>query len=348
MAFKKPLYKPHEYNLAGRVLVSGNQSGMLEEDALEVINNWRLSHYHPLNTFQWRLRRRSQEVDGNSLVAQRIKRMYSIRHKLERFPTMRLTQIQDIGGCRSIVSTVEHLQKLAAIMALKDKERSSRGVKHKLIDEKDYILNPKPSGYRGIHLVFTYYSDKIHDYDDLKIEIQLRTFMQHAWATAVETVGLFIGQALKSSIGQEEWLRFFSLASSAMAAYEGCPPVPGVPLSPDNLRKELRHYSKELDVTSHLRAYGSAMHIMDNEVKDAHYFLLELDKESKSIKITGYKQGQQEKASQDYLNIERNMTSRNVDAVLVSADSIVSLRKAYPNYFVDTQLFLDSLDKIIA
>lgn len=50
-----------------------------------------------------------QGVAGNSLVAQRIKRLYSIRHKLKRFPTMRLTQIQDIGGCRAIVSTNEHL-----------------------------------------------------------------------------------------------------------------------------------------------------------------------------------------------------------------------------------------------
>jgi hypothetical protein len=40
-------------------------------------------------------------------------------------------------------------------------------------------------------------------YNDLKIEMQLRSQYQHAWATAVETVGTFIGQALKSSIGPE-------------------------------------------------------------------------------------------------------------------------------------------------
>jgi hypothetical protein len=235
-----------------------------------------------------------------------------------------------------------------AVMALRDKERASRGVKHKLIDEKDYIKNPKPSGYRGVHLVFKYYSDKVHDYDDLKIEIQIRTFMQHAWATAVETVGLFIGQALKSSIGQEEWLRFFALASSAIALHEGCPPVPSVPLSPDELRRDLRQYTVDLDVKSHLQAYSKAMSILESGAKDAHYFLLELDKDSKSVKIYGYKQGQQEKASNDYLNIEKSMVNRNVDAVLVSADSIASLRKAYPNYFVDTDLFLSSLEKLIA
>lgn len=146
-------YEVAQYNKAGKVLVNGDHDGMNIDQALDIINNWRSSHYHPLNTFQWRLRRKAQAVDGNSLVAQRIKRLYSIKHKLDRFPTMRLVQIQDIGGCRAIVSTVEHLQKLVDIMANRDENRSGRGLKHKLIDEKDYITSPKISGYRGVHLV---------------------------------------------------------------------------------------------------------------------------------------------------------------------------------------------------
>jgi len=272
MAWGTPDYETHEYNTAGKVLIKGDQPEMSVDTALEIINNWRSAHYHPLNTFQLRLRRKAQIVDGNSLVVQRIKRMYSIKHKLERFPTMRLVQIQDIGGCRAIVSTVDHLNLLVDIIASKDKARSSRGLKHKLIDEKDYIKTPKSSGYRGVHLVFKYHSDKIHDDDDLKIEIQFRTYIQHAWATAVETVGIFIGQALKSSIGQQDWLRFFALTSSAMAAQEGTPLVPGIDLSLDEIRSELRKYSTDLDVPGHLRAYNNAMSFLDlKEVSGAHY-----------------------------------------------------------------------------
>ena len=349
MAWDVPKYQPSDYNTAGKVLIKGDLPLMDMNTALDVINNWRSSHYRPLNTFQRRLRRLAQDIDGNSLVAQRIKRLYSIRHKLDRFPTMRLTQIQDIAGCRAIVSTVDHLDKLVTVVALRDKERSSRGVKHKLIDEKNYITNPKASGYRGVHLVFRYFSDKVHDYDELKIEIQFRTFIQHAWATAVETVGIFIGQALKSSIGEADWLRFFTLASSAMAAYEGCPLVPGVDLTPDELRKELRQYSETLDVPGHLRAYSDAMNRIDLiETAGAHYYLLELDPENKTIGVLMYRRDEFEKASEDYLAIEKNIINKNLDAVLVSADSISALKKAYPNYFVDTETFLLILSNIIA
>ncbi len=45
----------------------------------------------------------------------------------------------------------------------------------------------------------------------LLIELQLRTRLQHEWATAVETMGTFLQSSLKSSQGPEEWLDFFSL-----------------------------------------------------------------------------------------------------------------------------------------
>jgi len=348
MAWNHPIYKSEEYNLAGKVLVNGDHPEMNYDTALQVINNWRSSHYRPLNTFQRRLRRKALEVDGNSLVAQRIKRLYSIQHKIERFPTMRLTQIQDIGGCRAIVSTVEHLTKLIDVMASRDKNRSSRGLKHKLIDEKNYIDDPKPSGYRGVHQIFRYYSDKAHEHDGLKIEIQFRTIIQHAWATAVETVGIFIGQALKSSIGQQEWLDFFGLASSAFAAHEGTAGVPNIDFSPDELRMRLRHYSTKLDVQAHLRAYSEAINILEQDISNVQYYLLELDAANRSVKVTGYKHEQFEKAAADYLSVEKHNKQNNINAVLVSADSISTLKKAYPNYFVDTEIFLRQLRQILA
>ena len=50
----------------------------------------------------------------------------------------------------------------------------------------DYIENPKSSGYRSIHYIYKY-SSNIQDYDGLKIELQIRTRLQHSWAMAVET-----------------------------------------------------------------------------------------------------------------------------------------------------------------
>lgn len=182
----------------------------------------------------------------------------------------------------------------------------------------------------------------------MKIELQFRTYIQHAWATAVETVGIFIGQALKSSIGEEKYLRFFALASSAMAAYEGTPLVPNINLTLDEIRTELRQLNIDLGVESHLRAYRDAMSFIEEDTGNAHYYLLELDIQNKSIKVIAYKQNQFEQASEDYLNAEKENQNKNVDAVLVSADSIATLKKAYPNYFVDTDTFITILNRVIS
>jgi ppGpp synthetase/RelA/SpoT-type nucleotidyltranferase len=110
--------------------------------------------------------------------------------------------MQDIGGCRAVLRSVERVNQLY------DYYKSSQ-VKHRIIHADNYINNPKDSVYRGIHLIWRYHSDRSEDYNDLKVEMQLRSTIQHAWATAVETVGTFVQQALKSSQGEENWLRFF-------------------------------------------------------------------------------------------------------------------------------------------
>src|SRR5690606_22040137 len=149
-------------------LLVGRKSGIKIHDddaALSIINNWRSSHSFPLNTIQTGLRRKARQVDPDCLVAQRIKRLTSIRAKLERFPNMRLTQMQDIGGCRAFVRDVDAVQSLVRAY-----EESYH--KHKLDPIDDYITSPKPSGYRGIHLIYRYFSDRNDTYHGLKIEVQ--------------------------------------------------------------------------------------------------------------------------------------------------------------------------------
>jgi (p)ppGpp synthase/HD superfamily hydrolase len=196
----KPLYNKSQIDVAGKILahwddpsITGGQ--MIE--AIDVINNWRASHSFPLNTLQCGLRLKSTEIERDSVVAQRIKRLSSIQSKLMRFPTMNLSRMQDIGGCRAIVSSITNVDKLVEL------HKESR-MKHKHGKSSDYIRTPKTSGYRGFHLVYRYFSDKNDTYNGLNIEVQVRTVLQHAWATAVETAGTFIRQPLKSSIGESD------------------------------------------------------------------------------------------------------------------------------------------------
>ncbi|HJU13753.1 MAG TPA: RelA/SpoT domain-containing protein, partial [Candidatus Nitrosotalea sp.] len=228
MSWAEPNYSKSVVNKAGDFF--RKEGTMSEENALKVFDNWRAAHSYPMQIFYVRLRRTSKAVDNNSLVARRLKRASSVIAKLNRRydgrpPTMQLSQMQDIGGVRAILSNVALVQKLT----LEKYEKSS--MKHKLVKKDDYIVKPKSDGYRSIHLIYSYKSDKANKqkYDGLLVEVQIRSKLQHLWATAVETVGFFTRQAIKSNEGSPEWADFFRLVGSAFAKIENCPPVPNTP-----------------------------------------------------------------------------------------------------------------------
>ena len=84
-----------------------------------------------------------------------------------------------------------------------------------------------------------------------------------------------------------------------MASYEGCPLVPNINLTPDELRVELRRYYNDLDVPRHLRVYKNVMNQLELvETAGVHYYLLELDNNNKKINVVTYKQNELEKASE--------------------------------------------------
>lgn len=137
--------------------------------------------------------------------------------------------------------------------------------------------------------------------------------------------------------------------SSEIAFRENSPLVPGTPTDRQELKKELREYVQSLDVIGRLRAFGSALRTLEpvNAPRKAHYFLLILDPEANSITVTGYQYHELERASSEYLAAERLTQRRNTDAVLVSVESMDSLRRAYPNYFLDTAVFIDAVQAAI-
>lgn len=335
----KPLYSKKEVNRAGEALVQPfSPETFIPGEylrALDVINNFRSIHGHPLNTFQTTLRIKGRQIDQDVIVAQRVKRMSSIQSKLERYPTMTLSQMQDIGGCRAVVYDVE------AVNALVESYLSS-DLKHKLHTNDDYISSPKPTGYRGRHLIYRYYSDKVPTYNDLKIEMQFRSLYQHAWATAVEIVGTFTKQALKSSQGEDAWLRFFALMGSCIARIEGTQSVPGTPENLDDLVDELKNAEHELNAVSKLTAFSTAPdQIETSGAGKNHFFLMELDVQTNELKVKAYTASQLDQATADYLEVEKRTKGNSAqDAVLVSVDSLAALRRAYPNYYLDTDMFV--------
>ena len=343
MKWTVPQYGREEVDAAGQILASRDFKDFSSvEHTYKIVNNWRSSHAFPLNTMQMYLRNNSRQADPKSLVAQRVKRLSSIESKLRRFGWLKFSEMQDIGGCRAV------LRSMAAVDKLVDAYKNSQ-IKHRLVDSDDYISNPKKSGYRGYHLIYRYHSDKKTSYNNLKIEIQIRSAVQHTWATAVETVGTFTQQALKSSQGEQDWLRFFALMGSFFAKREKRSEVPNTPQNGKELLDDLAFYADKLDVIERLRAYGVDMRaIRESEIASSRYFLLQLNIEEKIIKIRGFRANQLEEASTEYLYAERliNETTAS-DVVLVSVESLESLERAYPNYFLDTSRFRREVERAL-
>ena len=121
MAWAIPERKKEKVNAAAKLILNAvyappEQFTMVEQydfdGALDVVNDWRACHGFPLSTFQVNLRQASRKIDSTSLIAQRTKRLASLFHKLDRFRKMKLTQMQDIGGCRAVLNNVESVAKL--------------------------------------------------------------------------------------------------------------------------------------------------------------------------------------------------------------------------------------------
>ena len=341
MAWVKPQHSKTQATQAGKTLVDPTAEPAEHEAAIATINNWRAAHSFPLNTFQVTLRSRARSVEPDPLIAQRLKRLPAIRAKLLRYPSMTLGGMQDVGGCRAVVGNVHRVELLVHAY-------STSYTSHELLRYKDYIKEPKTDGYRSYHLIYRYHSDYVDQqaWDGLQIEIQLRSRLQHAWATAVETVDFFTGQALKSSVGQQRWKDFFKLMGSALALRESTALVPGTPQDPQELATLLREASNELKVVSTLRAWGRAIRTLRKHTKGARYFLVSLNPDTRRIRVKGFTEAQAQGAATEYTATEKAIRKRpGAQAVLVGVQSYKALRQAYPSFFVDTELFILALHR---
>ncbi|MFK5279251.1 hypothetical protein ACI3PL_06690, partial [Lacticaseibacillus paracasei] len=126
-----------------------------------------------------------------------------ILDKLCRHQTMDLSMMQDIGGCRVIVPTIENVRLL--------QERLLKN--HPGARVSDYVDQPRSSGYRAVHIVTEWGTNPCKP-----IEIQLRSAVMHQWADMVEFVSQVIGVNYKVDLNEaspepspfQQWAKAFS------------------------------------------------------------------------------------------------------------------------------------------
>ena len=104
-------------------------------------------------------------------IKSRIKTAESIVKKLRRYGyestiSNMVEYINDIAGIRVICSFMSDIYRIADMIS------NQRDIK--VISVKDYLKNPKPSGYRSYHMIVTvpvYLSDRIVDIVSLNIKL---------------------------------------------------------------------------------------------------------------------------------------------------------------------------------
>lgn len=143
----------------------------------------------------------------------------SISEKLRR-ESIRLTQIQDIAGCRLIVSDIAEQEKVVDSLCGLFEHTT-------IIDRRQ-----QPShGYRAVHVIVKH--------EDKAIEIQVRTALQHLWAELSEKLSDKYGQEIKYGRGNEDALKILVNASDAVNGIES------TEIALANQREEIISLSKE-------------------------------------------------------------------------------------------------------
>lgn len=205
-----PLLSNSQVDRAGEILRLHGLGESVEltalTDSMVTLTNFRQQHVVPLTTAAMGLRSGLTKHGFPVQVSQRLKRIPTILDKLQRESSVRLSRLQDIGGCRAVLPDVKTLRSMQDYLA-----DPSTGRTRELVRIKDYVSTPKDDGYRAVHVVVRY--------QERLIEVQLRTRVMNLFASTIERLTQIHGENLRDP--RDPAIReYFALISHALAAEE--------------------------------------------------------------------------------------------------------------------------------
>jgi hypothetical protein len=242
--------------------------------------------------------------------------------------------MDDVAGCRLIFSNVADL---VSFRAQFHRARFNHRRRNE-IDKYDYLTSPKTTGYRGIHDVYVYdvKSEVGKHLTGLYVEIQYRTLVQHAWATAVEVIGFITESQPKFERGDKRYEHAMSFASEILArAFENMK-GPHPELEDRELVKRFLGLDKELSLLNTLRGLNAA----DKAVSQNRNAIL-LFSGLQELEVRTYRDSTE--ALRALFEFEKQFPER--DVVLVRADTSDEVRLAFKNYFSDARDFITKVER---
>lgn len=192
-------------NRAGQLLVARARGKDFPADevaeATKIVTDFRTAHSYPLTKVNMGLRSMTFSEGGLVPPSQRLKRTPRIVRKLRRMEDQEghaslLARLEDVGGCRVVLADPAELARVY--------RRLRKQWAGQIRRERDYIEEPKVTGYRAVHVVV--------ERDGRRIEVQLRTVSQQFWADQIETADSRHGLTLKDGTGPAEMIEFFAAA----------------------------------------------------------------------------------------------------------------------------------------
>ncbi|WP_291736726.1 RelA/SpoT domain-containing protein [Leisingera sp. F5] len=346
MSFPLPPDSKARVRKAGKAIAAKTET---QED-IAIVDQWRASHGYVLNTFKIWLKRALEREGVEAEFAQRLKRRNTVIDKLCRTRPdgtsfiSDVTSMHDFAGCRLIFASIEDLTKFREAL---HSPQTMRNINHKLrneLNKYNYIENPKLSGYRGIHDVFRHFprphrrgTNTSEPWHGLQVEIQYRTRVQHAWATALEISDLVDGQRTKFDLHGGDRVEFFAVASEILAREQEGLKRAFLEKTRDELRLRLQELETKLGILQRLEALKQ----FDGFEKLGKHNVLNIVFSGKEHSLEVYRFNSPQKAVTKANELESEASSLN--AVYVRADNPNQLRSAYRNYFNDPLDFVRML-----
>jgi ppGpp synthetase/RelA/SpoT-type nucleotidyltranferase len=185
--------------LGERIVKALSKNDISNED-LQMLQDYRVTFRDTIAKIFEIVYKSCHQIQQQSIVTYRIKRIDSIIGKLKRKPDMRLDRMIDIAGCRGILSNNEQVYEVLELLY--------HNSDIKITKVLDYIQNPQSEGYKSLHIYVC-----LNNEENKSVEIQLRTREQHNWATLVEITDFVYNTKLKESHNPEDLLTFHRILS---------------------------------------------------------------------------------------------------------------------------------------